>query len=99
MPIVCQGGWCDWCPVNIQLECEEQRMTPIERIEHIRQCLRRMKPTMGFELAAAAEIEKELVELELIVPAPGRCPICRRAFTGATLEEMAYAALNGDTCG
>ena len=48
------------CPVKIQLECE---MTPCDRIEHIRQCLRRMKPTMGFELAAAEEIEKELVEL------------------------------------
>ena len=38
-------------------------MTPEERIEHIRQCLRRMKPTMGFELAAAEEIKKELMAL------------------------------------
>lgn len=42
-------------------------MTPNERIEHIRKCLRRMKPTMGFELAAAEEIEKELVELVWII--------------------------------
>lgn len=56
----CSGGYCEMCPVRIQLECE---MTPCDRIEHIRQCLRQMKPTMGFELAAVAEIEKELVAL------------------------------------
>lgn len=59
----CSGGYCEMCPVRIQLECE---MTPCDRIEHIRQCLRRMKPTMGFELAAVAEIEKELVAMEEI---------------------------------
>lgn len=84
----CQGGWCDWCPVKIQLECEEQRMTPIERIEHIRQCLRRMNPVLGSELAGAAAIEKELQALELIFTRlgvmvealspkdPQRCPAC-----------------------
>ena len=64
--IRCRGGWCDWCPVKIQLECEEQRMTPIERIEHIRQCLRRMNPVLGSELAGAAAIEKQLLALEMI---------------------------------
>lgn len=65
--IRCQGGWCDWCPVKIQLECEEQRMTPIERIEHIRQCLRRMNPVLGSELAGAAAIEQELRALEQVL--------------------------------
>ncbi len=92
----CSGGYCEMCPVNIQLECE---MTTKDRIEHIRQCLRRMKPTMGFELAAAEEIEKELVELELIVPAPRRCPICRCKFTGEMLASLIRSSLNGDTCG
>ena len=72
-------------------------MTITDRIEHIRQCLRRLKPTMGFELAAAAEIEKELVELEQIVPAPRRCPICRCNFTGEMLNEMIRSSLKGDT--
>ena len=106
--IRCSGGYCEMCPVKIQLKCEEQRMTPIERIEHIRQCLRRMKPTMGFELAAVAEIEKELVALELIFTRlgvmvealspkdPQRCPACPYP---ASLEAMTRDALNGDTCG
>lgn len=92
----CSGGYCEMCPVKIQLECE---MTIKERVEHIRQCLRNMKPTMGFEIAAAEEIEKELAELELIVPAPSRCPICRCRYTGAMLEGMIRNSLNGDTCG
>lgn len=82
------------CPVKIQLECE---MTITDRIEHIRQCLRRMKPTMGFELAAAAEIEKELVELEQIIPGPRHCPVCRASLSGAMLEAMTLDALSGDT--
>ena len=84
------------CPVKIQLECE---MTIKDRTEHIRQILKRMKPTMGFELAAAAEIEKELAELERIIPAPRHCPVCRVSLSGAMLEAMTRDALNGDTCG
>lgn len=104
----CPGGYCDWCPVKIQLECEEQRMTPIERIEHIRQCLRRMNPVLGSELAGAAAIEKELLALELIFTRlgvmvealspkdPQRCPACPYP---ASLEAMTRNALTGDTCG
>ena len=57
----CAGGYCEMCPVKIQRECD---MTPIERIDHIRQCLIRMRPTMGYEKAGAAEIEKDLKKLE-----------------------------------
>lgn len=83
-------------------------MTPIERIEHIRQCLRRMNPVLGSELAGAAAIEKELQGLELIFTRlrvmvealspkdPTRCPACPYP---ASLEAMTRDALNGDTCG
>ena len=85
-------------------------MTPIERLDHIRQCLGRMQPTMGYERAGAAEIERELVQLEevfgrfernmdalaLKTREPSRCPQC--PYPGA-LEEMIRAALNGETCG
>lgn len=64
--VICRGGYCEMCPEKIQLECEDRRMTPIRRIDHIRQCLRLMKPTMGVELAGAAAIETELAALELI---------------------------------
>lgn len=84
----CQGGYCEMCPVKIQLECE---MTIKARIEHIRQCLRRMKPTMGFELAAAAEIEKELVALTAEIEGL-RVDMIR-------LYEMLDSPLPGDTCG
>lgn len=92
--MICPGGYCEMCPVKIQLECE---MTITDRIEHIRQCLRRLKPTMGFELAAAAEIEKELAELEQIIPVPRQCPVCRAALPGEMLEAMTLDALSGDT--
>lgn len=92
--IHCLGGYCEMCPVKIQLECE---MTTKDRIGHIRQCLRRLKPTMGFELAAAAEIEKELVELEQIIPVPSQCPVCRASLSGAMLEAMTLDVLSGDT--
>ena len=85
--IHCPGGWCDWCPVIIQLECEGKRMTPSERIDHIRQCLRNMKPVMGYEIAYAAVIGEELDELQ-------------RIFT--LLDEYADRLMpqkNGDTCG
>jgi len=62
----CPGGWCDWCPVKIQIKCMDERMTPTARIEHIRQCLRNMKPTMGYEVAYATVIGQELDELERI---------------------------------
>lgn len=94
----CQGGWCDWCPVKIQIECEEKKMTPIERIEHIRQCVRRMKPTMGFELAAAAEIEKELVVLDESFDAYTAALLESRGEI-ARLSEKISRSLNGDTCG
>lgn len=74
-------------------------MTIKERIEHIRQCLRNMKPTMGFEIAAAEEIEKELVELELRIPYPMYCPVCRSSLSEKMLEGMIRNSLNGDTCG
>lgn len=86
--IHCPGGWCDWCPVKIQIECEEKKMTPIDRINHIRQCLRNMNPIMGYELAYAAAIGEELAELERIF---------------LLLDEYAAGLLadrkKGDTCG
>ena len=83
-------------------------MTPIERIEHIRQCLRRMNPVLGSEVAGATAIEKELQTLEGIFTRrgemvealspkdPTRCPACPYP---ASLEAMTRNALNGDTCG
>lgn len=91
----CPGGWCDWCPVKIQLECE---MTTEDRIEHIRQCLRRMKPTMGFELAAAAEIEKELVALATF-SAAATAAIEELFVEINRLNKIVSIALSGDTCG
>lgn len=83
-------------------------MTPSERIEHIRQCLRRMNPVLGSELAGAAAIEKELQALEMIFSRlgvmvealapkdPTRCPACPYP---AALEAMTREALSGNTCG
>lgn len=83
-------------------------MTPIERIEHIRQCLRRMNPVLGSELAGAAAIEKGLQVIELIFARldvmvealspkdPHRCPACPYP---ASLEAMTRNTLTGDTCG
>ena len=89
----CPGGYCEMCPIKIQLECE---MTIKDRIEHIRQCVRRMKPTMGFEVAAAAEIEKELVVLD------ESFAVLTEALVGShgeinRLSEMVRAALKGGT--
>lgn len=112
MTATCPGGYCEMCPVKIQLECEEQRMTPIERIEHIRQCLLLDKATMGFELAGAAAIEKELLALEHIFtrlgvmvealsPKPVTYPPCPYPASpeAAVLAAMTRSSLNGDTCG
>lgn len=81
------------CPVKIQLECE---MTIKDRIDHIRQCLRRLKPTMGFELAAAAEIEKELVVLDESFAAYTTALLESRGEI-ARLSEMIHSSLKGDT--
>jgi len=62
----CLGGYCEMCPVKIQMKCEAKRMTPSDRIAHIRQCLRNMKPVMGYEIAYAAAIGEELDELQRI---------------------------------
>ena len=71
-------------------------MTIKDRIEHIRQCLRRMKPTMGFEIAAAAEIEKELVSLDKSFAAD---TAAIKELTGEMqrLSEMIQNSLGGDT--
>ena len=101
----CNGGYCEMCPVKIQLECE---MKPCDRIEHIRQCLRLMNPILGSELAGADAIEKELLVLEMIFTRlgvmvealspkdPQSCPACPYP---ASLEAMTRDALNGNTCG
>lgn len=107
----CRGGYCEMCPVKIQLECEGQMATPIARIEHIRQCLRRMRPTMGYELAGALEIEQELAVLEDILrrlmamveppapqPAPAvvACPNCRRRYETTGCNECPFCAHEWD---
>lgn len=91
--MICPGGYCEMCPVKIQLECE---MTIKDRIEHIRQCLRRLKPTMGFELAAAAEIEKELGALDESFAAD-TAAIEELRVDMNRLNEMIRSSLKGDT--
>lgn len=69
------------------MECEGLSMTPSERIDHIRQCLRNMKPVMGYEIAYAAVIGEELDELQSIF---------------ALLDEYVDRLMpqkNGDICG
>lgn len=61
--MICPGGYCEMCPQTIQRECE---MTPRDRVEHIRQCVRLMRPTMGFELAGAAAIELDCQALDQV---------------------------------
>lgn len=73
--------------------------TPIARIEHIRQCLRRMRPVMGYELAGAVEIEQELAELEGIFDRLNGMIAAAATNGPQATEEMVRASLNGDTCG
>lgn len=44
----------------------EPGTAPTERLDHIEQCLTRMRPTMGYELDGAATIRKELAALREI---------------------------------
>lgn len=73
--------------------------TPIERIEHIRQCLRNMKPTMGYELDGAAEIRKELDALREIFGRLDRMIEGAAGIGQRATEAMTLDALSGDTCG
>lgn len=66
----CRGGYCEMCPVKIQLECEERMTTPIDRLDHIEQILVRLRPTMGYELGGAATIRAELAALREIFARP-----------------------------
>lgn len=66
-----------------------------DRIDHIRRCLRRIKP-YALCFATVEEVEQHLDALEMVVPAPRRCPICRCSYTDAMLAEMVRDALNGD---
>jgi hypothetical protein len=74
-------------------------MTPIERIDHIEQCLVRMRPTMGYELDGAAEIRKELATLREIFGRLDRMIEGAAGIGQRATEAMTLDALSGDTCG